>query len=293
VGLWAQNVGAQGSSLPPVVLDRAGTETFGVPEAMEGWSWATLDGFLDLAELDALAAAAGDHAGGPALAFSVHDSDSVYLVGADASGVRFRVVVNPEAWEDELPPQELDEAAAWSRDHGSLAPSTHELAKVLDRDYVFAEEGLDMLLARMGLLPADAAQKLGEGPVPDPDAVWSWLEGVQSPQERTLERGRWWAALEHGGVTGYLLAADDEGTTLFFGDDALTKGPSEMSYPCVTGYVVRPDQPVASLGQVPVRDILSNELTRQGVHLGPWEAVPESVPRDLASTAAWLLRRRE
>jgi hypothetical protein len=104
MGLWAQNVGVRGSSLPSVVLDRAGGETFGVPEAMEGWSWATLDGFLDLAELDALAAAAGDHAGGPALAFSVHDSDSVYLVGADASGVRFRLMHSPRGPRKSLTP---------------------------------------------------------------------------------------------------------------------------------------------------------------------------------------------
>jgi hypothetical protein len=105
MGLWAQNVGVNAPSLPPAVLARAGSELFGVPEEMEGWTWTTLDdkSFLDLGELDALLADTAKEAGAPALAFSVHDSDSVYLAGADASGLRFRLVVNPEAWEDQLP----------------------------------------------------------------------------------------------------------------------------------------------------------------------------------------------
>jgi hypothetical protein len=161
---------------------------------MEGWTWTTLDdkSFLDLGELDALLADTAKEAGAPALAFSVHDSDSVYLAGADASGLRFRLVVNPEAWEDELPPQDIDAAAAWSREHAPLDPSPDDIAEVLARRFVFGEEGLDFLLARMGFLPAGAgegAEELDNALAAGFD-VWSSLETVASPEERILERGR-------------------------------------------------------------------------------------------------------
>jgi hypothetical protein len=164
MGLWVQNVGVRAPSVPPGIAERAAVETDSVPEPMEGWAWATwatLAGgsFLDLEELDALAAEAAREAGAPALAYSVHDSDSAYVAGADASGVRFRLMLNPEAWEDELPPQEVDAATAWAGDNAPLTPSPDEIADLLGRQYVFAEDGLNVLLARMGLLPAE----MGEG----------------------------------------------------------------------------------------------------------------------------------
>jgi len=164
MGLWVQNVGVKAPSVPAAVASRAAAERDSTPEQMDGWAWATwatLAGgaFLDLEELDALAADAAREAAVPALAYSVHDSDSVYVVGGDPSGPRFRLMVNPEAWEDELPPQEVDAAAAWAREHAPLDPSPEEIADVLGRQFVFAEDGLNVLLARMGLLPAE----LGEG----------------------------------------------------------------------------------------------------------------------------------
>ena len=164
MGLWVQNVGVRAPSMPPGVAGRAAAEKDSVPEPMDGWAWATwatLAGgsFLDLEELDALAADAAREAGAPALAYSVHDSDSAYVTGADASGTRFRLMLNPEAWEDELPPQEVDAAAAWAGDNAPLTPSPDEIADVLERQFVFAEDGLSVLLARMGLLPAE----MGEG----------------------------------------------------------------------------------------------------------------------------------
>ena len=164
MGLWVQNVGVRSPSMPAAVAQRAAAEPDSTPEQMEGWAWATwatmADGeFLDLEELDALAAEAGHEAGAPALAYSVHDSDSAYVTGADTSGPRFRLMVNPEAWEGELPPQEVDAAAAWAGDYAPLSPSPDELADVLGRQFVFAEDGLNVLLARMGLLPAE----MGEG----------------------------------------------------------------------------------------------------------------------------------
>jgi hypothetical protein len=147
------------------VTERAAAEPDTAPEAMEGWTWASLERgtFVDLDELNALAGEAAAQAAAPSLAYSVHDSDSVYLVGAESAGVRFRLMVNPGAWEDELPPQEIDAAAAWASDHGPSQPSAAELNDVVDRNFVFAEEGLNVLLARMGLLPprfAEGAQEL-------------------------------------------------------------------------------------------------------------------------------------
>ena|SRR5919109_4195497 len=169
MGLWVQNVGVQASSVPAGVAARAAARPDSTPESMEGWTWATwatLGGgeFLDLEELDALAAEAAREAEAPALAYSVHDSDSVYLAGADQSGARFRLMVNPEAWEDELPPQEVDAAAAWACDHAPLDPSPNEIADVLGRQFVFAEDGLNVLLARMGLVPAELAEGAQEMP---------------------------------------------------------------------------------------------------------------------------------
>ena len=290
MGLWAQNVGVSGSSLPRVVLDRAGAENFGVPEPMDGWTWATLDNLVDLGELDDLAAVAAEHAEAPALAFSVHDSDSVYVVGADNGGVRFRLVVNPEAWEDELPRQEVEEAAAWSSDHAALDPSPQEIADVLARQFVFGEEGLDVLLARMGLLPAEAAEgaeELGEAAT-DLD-VWSSLETVPSPRERKLERGRWHATLAHGEVRGHLLAAEEATEHLFI--DASADSPSISGLPVigVSGYAIRAGEAIVFLGQMSTPEEVRDELTRQGIKLGSWAEVPDSVPHDLASTAEWLL----
>ena len=294
MGLWAQNVGVKGPSLPEAVLARAGGEQFGVPEGMEGWSWATLEGFLDLDELDRLAAEAGQHAGGPALAFSVHDSDSVYLVGADATGVHFRLMVNPDAWEDEPVPREIEEAAAWSKEHAPLDPSSTDIAGILGRQFVFGEEGLDVLLASMGLVPAEAADGVQEMPGADADFsgldVWSWLEPVPSPEARLLERGRWYATLEHGEVRGYLLAAEEDSRTIVIALGVEKPLMSELPESAVTGFAVRPDGPIQFLGQMPSREEIANVLSAQGLTLGPWEEVPENVSRDLASTAAWLLR---
>ena len=258
---------------------------------MDGWTWATLDDFIDLGELDELVAAAGEHAGAPALAFSVHDSDSVYLAGADASGIRFRLVVNPEAWEDELPPQDIDAAAAWSKKHAPLDPSPDDIAEVLARQFIFAEEGLDVLLAWMGLLPAEAgegAEELNDARGAEFD-FWSSLETVASPEERRLERGRWHASLQHADVKGHLLAADEEIERLVVDARVAPMSMSQVPEGSVAGYALRTNQPIVFLGQMSTRDDLWNELTRQGVTLGSWQEVPDNVARDLKSTANWVL----
>ena len=240
---------------------------------MEGWSWATLDGFVDLGELDELLAGTAGEVAAPGLAFSVHDSDTVYLAGADASGIRFRLVINPDVWEDDLPRQEIDGAVAWSRDHAPVCPSSNEIADVLGTDFAFAEEGLDLLLARMGLLQADSDTDGSEfqSPVPSPADFWLTFEPVDTPKTRILEGGRWHTTLHHGGVSARVLAAEESPEAL------------------VSAYGVQRGAPIIHFGKAQTRAELWNEATSQGITLGQWEDVPESVPRDLASTCAWLL----
>jgi hypothetical protein len=221
----------------------------------------------------------------------VHDSDSVYVVGADGNGVRFRLMVNPEAWEDELPPQDVDGAVAWASDHGALDPSREDIDAVLERTFVFAEEGLDVLFARMGLLPAEAAQgaqELDMRAVEEqaPAAIWSWLPTVPSPEERVLEHGSSYATLQHGDVSGYLIAAEED-THVFHVGPQLDH--ELIPATAVSGFVVRAKEPVVLLGAMPTREDLSTVLLGHGMTLGSWQAVPEDVPRDLASTAAWVL----
>ena len=291
MGLWVQNLGVKATSLPPSVTSRAATESFGTPDQMEGWTWTSLDDkqFLDLGELDAIAGEAAGEAGAPALAFSVHDSDSVYVVGADSTGVRFRLMVNPEAWEDELPPQEVDAAVTWARDHGALDPSPESIADVLARTFVFGEEGLDVLFARMGLLPAEAAegaQELDDWVEAALADLWSEIEPVASPEERMLEGGRWHATLQHRDVSGHLLAAEEDTEVVSIGERLERE---LIPARAVSGFGLRANEPIVLLGQTPTREDLWNEGTRQGLELGSWQDVPEDVPRDLASTAAWVL----
>ena len=287
-----QNVGVKAPSLPSAVRERAATESFGTPEQMEGWTWTSLDDrtFLDLGDLDAIAAQAAGEAAAPSLAFSVHDSDSVYVVGADTTGVRFRLMVNPEAWEDEPPPQEIDGAVDWAKDHGALDPSAEEIAAVVARTFVFGEESLDILFAQMGLLPAEAAKRaheLDDFLDQDPAEVWARLESVESPEKRILERGRWHATLQHGDVRGHLLAAEEDTRTLWVTGERLEY--EWIPEKAVTSFVVRVNEPTVFLGQASTREELWDDLARQGVMLGSWQEVPHDVLRDLASTAAWVL----
>ena len=136
VGLWIQNIGVRAGKLPLSLSALAAEDHFGLPGPFKaGWTWISLDderwGVRDSGDLDATAAA---EAGAPALAFSVHDSDSAYLVGADPGGVRFRLVVNEEALETdgELPNPEgsAHDAAVWASEHAPASPSAEELLRL-------------------------------------------------------------------------------------------------------------------------------------------------------------------
>src|SRR5262249_40606066 len=143
---------------------------------------------------DALVADLGAEAG-RALAFSVHDSDSAYVVGAGGNGHRFRLVVNPHSY-DGAAPQELDAAAAFAG--VEVAP----LREALEPEHVFAEEGVWLVLARMGLVAAGpppetiAVDEAEDEEHVDPDHVASldeWGDLVAADAARLLPGTRWTA----------------------------------------------------------------------------------------------------
>lgn len=290
MGLTVQNIGVRALSLPRVVSRRAAVEPVGVPQGMTGWTWASLDDrhFQETGELDALAAEAGLETSGPVLGVSIHDSDFAYVVGADASGVRFRVLVNPRAFEDEAGPQDLEPAAAWASEHAPLDPSPEALSEVIARDFVFAEEGLDVLFARMGLLPADAAEGVEELPDDAVDAVslWSELTGVDAPEAISFGGERWYALVRHGELSAHALAAEAALEVLHVepGSDPWTEAREGVS-----GFLVGSDK-IVFLGTVETRERLAQDLLRQGATVGAWEDVPEHVEGNLRATADWILR---
>ena len=289
------------------MLERAGRENFGIPEPMEGWAWVSLDtsDFLEFDRLDELVAEAAASASAAALGFSVHDSDSVYLVGGDPRGRRFRLVVNPEAFEDELPGQEVEEAAAWARDHAPQAPTAEELADVLSRDYVFAEEGLDVLLAGMGLLAAEAAGRAeelsGAGGVGGVERLrfdWNELDLVAAPDRQPLLGRRWWASIADADGKGYLLAVEQDLRVMMFAtgmDAPMVEQAIEImgipEFAGVTGFAFQSAGKIFFLGHMDSLDAWRLELTQQGVEVSEWREVPDDVARDLAATAAWVSER--
>jgi hypothetical protein len=314
VGLWIQNVGVRADHLPVSLAARAARESFGLPEPMEGWTWTSLAGWdegadgLELQELDALAAAAAAEAGAPVLAFSVHDSDSVYVVGAQPGGAAFRLVVNEDHWDaDTPPPQELYEAVAWAREHALRAPSVAELQEMLARRYVFAEEGLSVVLARMGLLPPEAEHEVEEEDEEDREerARPASLEDVgdlaPGRDDRSLDGERWYTT-----VTGFRGREDERWTVVFaevplpmrvMGID-LPEGLAEtltraveatgmgqaLAWLCRRGDRMRMLDPVFDS-----RDELTRELAGpySNLEVGEWRRVPEDVERKLSATIDW------
>lgn len=177
---------------------------------------------------------------------------------------------------------------------------------MLRRRYVFAEEGLDVVLARMGLLPPEAGEgaeemDLEEGDEPDPDwDVWEALEPVAAPERRELPGGRWFASFRHKDVEAIVLAAEEPFVVMFVGtavdqqdvERALAEAglvaPGGLG---VSAYMLRPGKPIASSGQRGTLAEIREDLGRHS-ELGEWEEVPARVARDLASTAAWVSARR-
>jgi hypothetical protein len=61
----------------------------------------------------------------------------------------------------------------------------------------------------------------------------------------------------------------------------------------VAAFVLRPGGEASFYTHVPSLDVLSDGLAKQGAEVGEWHEIPEDVPRDLASTAAWVAARTQ
>jgi hypothetical protein len=328
MGLWVQNVGVRAHELPPSVAAHSSDESFGVPEPFdEAWTWTSLDDdvFLDSDGLDDLAERAAIEAAAPVLAFSVHDSDSVYLVGADVRGIAFRLGINVAAFDEGAPDavEGARDAAVWAAEHAPASPSAEELIDAVARRYVFAEEGLAVVLAQMGLVPEDAVGGVAELEADELDDV---EEGdgddeddaplEQGPvdftawppaDDRALPEERWYATLS--GAAGpeghwWIVAFYDERPveyTVFEGAGVdveamrLTLEASGLDRQSgFWAYVCGPDGAPRSL-DYPSKTLedLARELRDPHVRLrvGDWEAVPRDVPATLSETCAWVSSR--
>jgi hypothetical protein len=88
----------------------------------------------------------------------------VQNVGVRAPSVPAGIAGRAAVQQDSTPEAMEGWAAAWAHDHAPLNPSPAEIADVLGRQFVFAEDGLNVLLARMGLLSAEFAEGAQEMP---------------------------------------------------------------------------------------------------------------------------------
>src|SRR5262245_1353798 len=142
MGLSVQNVGVEASRLPHEVAAAAASDPAGLPR-MRGWTWISLAEAVDEAALDALVAHLAAQSDARALAVSIDDSDSAYLVGAAPASELFRLRVNPEFEEV----QDAERAAAFA------GIAAEPLVAALAQRYVYAEQGVRLLMAEMGLVP--------------------------------------------------------------------------------------------------------------------------------------------
>jgi hypothetical protein len=298
MGMWIQNIGVRAASLPPALARRLAAHDLTLPDAVPGWTWSSLKGdiegvdYLDFTALDKLVARAARESGSAALGFSVHDSDSAYISGADTTGVRFRLVVNAERLDEELgtAPDGRDSAAdtaAWAREYAPLAPNAAAIAEIVDAEYAFAEEGLDALLAGMGLVRAQAAEpvdgvgadEVSERDLPGREGSLSWADIARSADLEPLDYSTWFLF----GVRRWNRLGAHDGAVWF----ALTAAGGASREDSCHLWVFAPDRGVVYFGPFASLADASELLQWIAPHL-EWQRVPDAVPRDLPTTAAWI-----
>lgn len=115
-------------------------------------------------DFDEIVARVAASAGGPALGSWVYDSDVGYLAAVDEHGTFARIVINPdacEAYELPLPDGWPDRAVAGFAEWSEAAPNAldpNALAEIVERDWTFAEDGVQAVHERLGLSTTDEAQ---------------------------------------------------------------------------------------------------------------------------------------
>jgi hypothetical protein len=330
MGLWVRNVGVRAPALPPSLAALAAPESEWVPHT-RSWTWPTLRGEAEGGEdpdeerLEEIARRAAAEAGAPALAFLVDDSDFAYLVGADARGIGFRLVIGaPEG----KAPQEFEQAAAWAGEYTPVAPTAEAVREAAGRPYVFAEQGLWVVFAAMGLVPkeeAAGAELMEEKDVADDwteederrerealariAAPEDWGKTVDDPEGVELAGRRWYARLEFPAREGerWAVVAHEVKRDL---PTALGFLPSQLD--AETARKILPEDLHERLAQKQtgiaawlctrgqIRDVesvfpslksLRSQLAGPGSNLrvGDWREVPQDVPAKLTETAAYVL----
>ena len=128
-------------------------------------------------DFDGVVASVTASAGAAALGSWVYDSDVGYLAAADEEGIRARLVINPdacEAYDLPLPEGWPDLAIAGFAEWSSAAPNTVEataLAEIVERDWTFAEEGVQDVYECLGLSTPYETQPELTIPTPLPRAT--------------------------------------------------------------------------------------------------------------------------
>jgi hypothetical protein len=265
VGLTVQNLGVEAPRVLGVGPERR-ADPLALP-SMEGWTWLTLRGVPDDEALEAAVAVAAAATGTRALAYSVDDSDSAYVVGATPAGLAFVVSVGGANQS-----RQIERAAAFAS--VQIAPIDEALAP----SYVFAEEGVHALFAAMGVgaparhAPETMAVEADEDEDEEDEDEAAFVNAIRGNRE-----GRRWAAraeIPFGG-RWVLVAAE-----------AAPPGGLAASF------CSRRDRMVVVSDDRDVQELRA-WITEQdtGVVLGPWHEIPEDVPRSLHATITWALDR--
>jgi len=144
---------------------------------LDGWTAFIVDtdNLLNLAELDQLVATSS-RAHEVVLGNYVETSDYAYCIGASDGGIDFRFVINPRGAEGLIEgmwaleqcregsgsrpwkPQVVEHVAAWLAKLGR-ATSAEDVLRILDRDWVYPEEGVREFVQLLGI----------------PDIDWRWV----------------------------------------------------------------------------------------------------------------------
>jgi len=140
------------------VLGEAGLKVEGRTEAA-GWLRAASGReSIDWSELDRLAGELAVRLAGPVLAGWVSDSDYGYLVAAELTGVRARLVIGQRAaraggatWPRGWHSQALITLPEWSRAYAPRTIEAEDVARLLRARRTLAEEGVEAIFVEMGL----------------------------------------------------------------------------------------------------------------------------------------------